>query len=168
MKKWLFFLLPVLLIVVGVFFYFRSHQIKPANDLGRIPQNEGIEIEERTQNLLKQLNVAPGNTVQLHAVDASVANIFGALRWSSSNGKTMMTVTAALPQPTQGEYQVWIEKSGASPKKLGTMMFEKAGYLLDIEMTQSLKDYTTLIISLEKTNDENIEQKVLEGSIQLP
>lgn len=59
-------------------------------------------------------------------------------------------------------YEAWLEKDDKLVS-LGKLQMAKGGWLLNYDKSK-YSDYKKIIISLEKTNDNKIEKKILEGS----
>lgn len=162
--KYLIFLLPAALLIVGAFFYFKS-QFAPSDDIGRVPEGEGIKIEDRATDLLNTLGVRGDHTVQLHAVgELSGSDAFGVVSWSEADGKISLTVTASLPDPAGRTYYAWLVQ-GPTVLRIGALRSEKAGYILDFSGDTSLAEYTTVVVSSEPRDGYQITHPVLEGDI---
>lgn len=59
-------------------------------------------------------------------------------------------------------YEAWLEKDGKQVS-LGKLQMAKGGWLLSYDKSKYV-GYKKIIISLEKTNDNKIEKRILEGS----
>lgn len=166
LRSLILFLLPAIVILAGgLLFYFFVIRNTSSSQLGRVPDAGGIEIEERAEQLLKNLGVSRDSVIELMPINtASYPDALGAVGWSKDGDATLITVTATLPdaQPTQ-TYMAWLVGNDAS-LLLGTLHKEKAGYILDVSKTLPLQVYTQVVVSLETNNDTNIEQRILEGN----
>ncbi len=164
MKEKIMFLLPIFLVLcVGVFFSYRWWKARTnVSSLSNIPVNEGIEVGEREQSLLKKFGVKNQNSIELYPVEG--AQGYGAVNWSDD--KKTVTVVAALPDLNSGVYQVWITRD-SKVARLGTLVKEKAGYVLDYSVKTPLTGEIKITISVEQKNDTTLEKPILEGTIVL-
>ena len=86
------------------------------------------------------------------------------------NGTFTSEVLADLPDPAEGTfYQAWLSKGeegqeGYSLVSLGKLVTAKGGYLVDYQSSTDYSDYPKVMVTLEKTLDNNPETTVLEGS----
>jgi len=77
---------------------------------------------------------------------------------------------ADLPDPESGEfYQTWIQRGSEGDEdyslvSVGKMTLAKGGWMLSYRSGSDYSDYSQVIISLEKTFDDSLENVVLEGN----
>lgn len=74
-----------------------------------------------------------------------------------------VTVLADLPDLSSGEYYEAWTVQGDQTVSLGTLRLAKGGYMLETEVSDTFEN-ATVVVSREKQNDTQIEEKVLEGS----
>lgn len=85
---------------------------------------------------------------------------------AGGDGRGIVTETeilADLIDPEVGFYQVWVEKDGEYVS-LGKMRVAKGGWMIEYEKINS-QFPVKFIVSLEKTFDNKIETKILEGTL---
>jgi hypothetical protein len=86
------------------------------------------------------------------------------------DGKFTQSVLVDLPDPEEGYfYQGWLQKGNEGDDdynlvSTGKLRLAKGGWMLEYTSNEDLSDHSKVIVSLEKTFDKNIEEKVLEGS----
>lgn len=157
------FLLPALILFTGIFLYSRFLKIKPASDVGRIPEKEGVQIEDRTSKLLTNLKVSKDHTVELKPINND-EDVFGAVSWTKDDSSLSITVTALLPDPNGDSYVVWLTQNDTL-LNIGTLTLEKGGYILDYIGDASLMKYSGVVISKESRIGYQITDPVLEGEV---
>ena len=164
MKEKIMFLLPIFLVLcVGVFFSYRWWKARvQTSSLSDIPVNGGVEVGEREQSLLKKFGMQNQNSIELSSIDNTQG--YGAVNWSDD--KKTVTVVAALPDLKNGVYQVWVTRD-SKLTKVGTLVKEKAGYVLDYSVKTPLAGEVEITISVEQKNDTTLEKPILEGTIAL-
>lgn len=111
------------------------------------------EIKSNVAEKFKFTVPADGPSIDLRSVDGG----------DEQGLATETEVLADLSDPQMGEfYQAWLEKEGALVS-LGKMTMAKGGWLISYNKDK-YKDYDKVVVSLEKTFDNKIEKKILEGS----
>ncbi len=157
------FLLPTVILFVGIFFYFRFFKPKPSPDLGRLPEKEGIQIEDRTSKLLSNLKVTKDHTVELKPVNEN-EDVYGAVSWTKDETSLSLTITALLPDPKHEFYTVWLVQND-TVLNIGTLTLEKGGYILDYIGDASLMKYSKVVVSKESRIGYQITHPVLEADV---
>jgi hypothetical protein len=154
-------LLPIFLVaVLGVYFGYkwwsaRTQQLplQQISDIGA--------VDDRGQSLLKNFQMDDQNAVQLKATTEASANDYAVVRLSEN--KMAFTVIALFAK--SGTYQVWMTV-GDKTTKLGTLVSQKGGYVLDYKSKTVLPESFTVTVSREQKNDATLEEKVLEGIVE--
>lgn len=156
-------LLPIVLVVIfGAYFGLKWWRAR-VETLPKQMISENAAVDEQGQTLLKNFKLTEQNTVQLKPVNQS-DQAYGVVRWSDD--KASLTVVALLPVLTKGSYQAWMSDSQKTTN-LGMLRIEKGGYLLDYKGTGTLPSTFTVTVSKESNNDGVIEEKMLEGVVQI-
>lgn len=154
------YLLPIILVsVLGLYLGMKWWNSQTAN----MPQpalTEGLSVDERGESLLKQFGLNKDRSVQLKGAGEG----YGVVRWSED--KKSMTAVADLPVLKTGIYQVWLKDAQGAVTKLGTMRYDKGGYVLDYKSKLSLPSSFSMVISKELKNDGQMEQNILEGDVK--
>ncbi|MEK7458395.1 MAG: hypothetical protein AAB612_02850, partial [Patescibacteria group bacterium] len=125
--------------------------------------SENAAVDERGQTLLSNFKMEEQNTVQLQPVDQD-DQTYGVVRWSDNEDS--LTIIASLPVLLNGSYYAWIS-DGQKTTNLGMLRMEKGGFLLDYKGTTVLPSTFTVTVSKESRNDDVIEEKILEGAVQI-
>ncbi len=163
MKQNPMILLPIVLVVIfGAYIGFKWWNSR-VETLPKQMISENAAVDERGQTLLKNFKMTEQNTIQLKPVDQG-DQTYGVVRWSDD--KESLTVVASLPVLTKGSYQVWMS-DGQKTTNLGMLRMEKGGYLLDYKGTSALPSTFTVTVSIESKNDDVVEEKILEGTVQM-
>lgn len=156
-------LLPIVLVVIfGVYFGLKWWRAR-VETLPKQMISENAAVDEQGQTLLKNFKMTEQNTVQLKSVNQG-DQTYGVVRWSDD--RESLTIVASLPALTKGSYQAWIS-DGQKTTNLGMLRVEKGGYLLDYKGTGALPQTFTVTVSQESKNDDVIEEKILEGTVQI-
>lgn len=165
LKHYAIFLLPALILLLGSFLYFKFLRVTPTDTVGRIPETEGIEIEDRTSGLLDRLGVSKDNSRDLQVVDNSLKDIaFGAVSWSKSGDASVsLTITANLPE-TKNYYFAWFKQEDVLVF-LGELTKEKAGYILDTTIQPKPSQESVIVVSEENKKGYQITHPILEARI---
>jgi len=166
-RQTILFLLPILaLLLIGgtyTFKWWRARTSVPRPTPTTL--EEGINIEEEGKSLIENFGLSEENSVQLKASEGvsgvGVANL--------SDDRKELTIIASLPELTGenagSKYQVWMQTESNQLEKIGEMRLEKGGYVLDVSNSQALPEFFSLVISLEKIDDETIEKEMMRGQI---
>ena len=161
-QQWLSIAAVVLVIGgLGYFLYQRSRQEVPVNNLG-----EGIEIEEKANQLLESMNIdVPEGADRANLKDVNGGDNTGVATRSFENGEFTHSVVAALPDPEKGSfYQGWLTNEAGESMSTGKLRIAKGGFILDFTSNKDLSDYSKVMITLEKVDDNKPEESLLEGS----
>ncbi len=139
----------IALIIAGVFYFKKDKKSKP------VPTNPPVSVtyKEDFENTFK-LDI-PDNTDMIELKDVSGGNARGIVT------ETEILVDADEPESNHF-YEAWLEK-GEVLLPIGRLLSAKGGWLLKFNKTKDM-DYDKIVISLEKTNDNKLESRVLEGS----
>lgn len=149
----------VLLAVVG-FFLIRS---QTPDKTPEIEENVPIDSQE-TENHLEQVL---GRTLPDDAEKLTLKGDNGQTAIATrkeDNGVVEFTILADLADSEDGIYQVWAGSSNDTLHSLGTLTAAKGGYLFEYRQTSELSNFNNVVISLEKKVDQDMEDKVMEGS----
>ncbi|MBU0570342.1 hypothetical protein KKB40_06245 [Patescibacteria group bacterium] len=85
------------------------------------------------------------------------------------NDQFEYSVLADLPEPLEGQiYQSWIRRGqegdeGYSLVSTGVMRMAKGGWMVNFKSPTDYFDHDRVIVSLEKTLDNQMEEQILEG-----
>ena len=86
-----------------------------------------------------------------------------------SDGKTFsLVLEAKLEDPPQGQfYDAWIGKSSddKNPLKLGKLQKDNSSYSISFNKDGDFSSYKIAIVTLETVDDNNAEDRILEGTI---
>lgn len=142
-------LLIVIIIVAGVFFYKKLKTPKPLATNTPV----SISFKKELESQFKYQIPEGVESIELKDVRG------GTGRAIATKGE----ILADIEDPTTGAfYQGWLEKDG-SLVSLGKMQMAKGGWLLEYDSSK-FPEYKKVVVSLEKTYDSKMEEKVLEGS----
>jgi hypothetical protein len=164
MKKYLPFVFPALAFVLVMFLAYRWYTLRIQRD-GQISQvGEGIKIDDLTGQSI--LEVTGAKDYQKVEMSVAAADGMGELRYElSPEGKVNVSIMANLPELTSGVYQVWVKSTkGGEATKAITLQLNKAGYIGSLAIPQEALP-VEVTVSKELTNDNQMEQVVLRGTI---
>ncbi len=123
------------------------------------------------EELEKDFNLdIPDNIDKANLSDVSGGTGLGLATRDFANSTFTVTVLGDLPEPQAGYfYQAWAVRGNEGQTNyaqvsLGKMRVAKGGWLLDFQSKVDYSDYSKVVVSLEKTFDQKMEMKVLEGS----
>lgn len=163
MKQNPMILLPIVLVLIfGVYLGSKWWSTR-VETLPKQIISENAAVDEQGQALLNNFKLTEQNAVQLKPVNQG-DQAYGVVRWSDD--KASLTIVASLPVLTKGSYQTWMS-DGDKTTKLGVLRIEKGGYLLDYKGIDVLPSAFLVTVSKELNNDEVIEEKILEGTVQI-
>jgi len=155
-KMFLPYVLPaiVLLIVLGL--GYRWYSLRTQRDGQVSPFAETVNVENLTQaeatSLLK--GVKDLKTAEL----TGVGDTTGQARYEIKDGKVRFSVSADLPKPKTGAYQVWVKEIGSEAKKEAFKLeLGKGGYIGSAAVSEA-----SLPFELVVTNGET---QILSGQI---
>lgn len=175
MKKSFSYILPIAALFVLALLAFRWISSRP--NQGSITPTaqsaEGIEINDLTGDEKAPSGMKDAEMVKLTAPESTSSAMTkapsaGEIRYTvDPNDKTRFTVSANLPKLDEksGFYQLWIEGSKGR-KKAMRLEFEKGGYVADGSLSAEF-DEVKVIVSKEQTDDDQLEEVVLEGVVPL-
>jgi hypothetical protein len=169
MNKTLSYVLPIVALAILAFLAFRWMRSQP--NTGSITPNaesaEGIEISDLTGDETRPTGMADQQTTRMSQPENAETPAQGTVRYGTTDdNKTNFTVTADLEEPAAGEfYQLWIEGEKGR-KKAMRLVYEKGGFMTEGALSAEF-DQVKFIISKEKTDDDQIEEVQLEGTINL-
>lgn len=135
----------VIVVLLGIL-WVRKARIDKNNRL----MEETPTTEEKISDSFNGLQI-PEDTKKVELTDVNGGDGFGIA--------TSDMVLVDLPDPAAGSfYQVWVEKDGQLVS-LGKMRIAKGGWLLEGNISGKV------VVSEEKVFDNNIETKILEGTL---
>lgn len=164
MKRSLSYLLPLAALLLVAVLGFRWLNNRPTSD-GDITQNaEGIEISDLTADDPAPEGVADRETVRL---DSKVEMARGDIRYSLlDEDRVQFSVQSTLPELEEGQhYELWFEGE-KGPKKAMRLIENKGGYLGQGTLSSEFSNIK-VIVSRESTDDNTIEEVMLEGMVEL-
>ena len=152
----------ILLLLAGVVFFRQKGQEENLV----VPQT--LSVEDQIE---KSFNIQiPEDVDKAELKDTTGAGSSAIATRKFENGKFEFSVLADLPDPAQGQfYQGWLIKGEEgsddfSSVSAGKMRIAKGGWMIEYNSATDYSDHGKVVVSLEKTLDSNIEEKVLEGS----
>lgn len=164
MKKFLPFLFPMMALIIVAVLIFRWYGAQTATKQGKILDfADGTKIEELSATESSRLKMAAkdSKTVEMTA-NGEVA---GQVRYDIVSGKVQFSITANLPEITDGVYQVWLESvDGSAKRKAFTLELEKGGYIGSGSISAETMPFA-VVVSLEKKGDKVQGPVLLRGVI---
>jgi hypothetical protein len=164
MRKYLPFLFPAIALLIVLFLGYRWYAAQTVSPAGQISDNgEGVKIEDLSAEEVKKINGAK----DLPTVDLKGAGeVAGQVRYEVRDGRVNFTVSADLPELTEGQYQVWLKKTDSEARtKVFVLENNKAGYMGSASVAADMLPFE-VIVSKEMTDDNQLEVTVLSGVIQ--
>ena len=159
-KGFLVALLVFLLLVVGGYYYSRQYrQNAPA------PLSESLPVTEEEESVLEsQVGIEiPQNIEKTKLADVSGGEASGIATRKFEEGEFKHDVIANLPEPEAGQfYQGWLVKEEEAVPT-GKMEQKKGGWVLSYTSGEDQSDYDRAVITLESKDDDQPEDKILEG-----
>lgn len=143
-------LIVILLIIGGAYLY---RYLKKPRTTTPTPSPVSFEFKKDFTDSFKIDIPEDANTIELKDVTG------GDSRGIATDNEIL--VDANEPE-TGFYYEAWLENS-EKMVSLGKLQIAKGGWLVKYDKSKNLNS-TKVIISLEKTNDNKIEKKILEGS----
>nr|AQS34464.1 hypothetical protein [uncultured bacterium] len=125
-------------------------------------------VEERLEDSFKYQ--IPENFERAELRDVSGADGSGIATRNYEGGKFIHAVLADLPDPEAGTfYEGWLVRGKEADENFayistGRMTIAKGGYMLEFESSKDYSEYSGVVITLEKVNDQKPEKHILEGS----
>ncbi len=164
MKRVSMYLLPIaaLLLLGGIFVSKWWKNTTSGLNPSPLPMSEGIEIEDNGRTLLKNFGLTDDNATGLKNVSKETG--VGVVQWGDEARKSF-TVVANVENVPGTWVQAWIMNADGTFTKIGTLTEQKAGYILDYKLSANQEAPTGVVVSREKTNDNTIEEKLLEGTV---
>lgn len=167
MKKYIPFVFPALALAIVVFLGYRWYTSQTVKSNGKISDfGEGVQIEELSNDQLDKLKKPGSKDIPSVALKGE-GEAVGQVRYEIANGKVAFTVSADIAAPKKGEfYQVWLkEVAGESKKKAFKLEFGKGGYVGWGAVAEDMMPFE-VVVSKEKTDDDQIEAVELSGTVQ--
>ena len=154
--------LVILLILAGIVYWVARPKQTPIEDIEPSPS-----VEEQMEDQFK--TEVPEDADKVELEDTSGGDSRGIAFRRVVGGALVLSFLADLAEPEpETFYQAWAVKEGEDGEletiSLGKLTMAKGGYVLDYQTEKDLEGYDTVIISREKTFDNEMEEKVLESS----
>jgi len=125
-------------------------------------------IEEKIE---KSFNFEiPEDVERTDLTDVSGGTGSGIATRKYESGRFTHAVLADLPEPAAGTfYEGWLVRGKEGDANFayiltGSLRIAKGGYLLEFESSRDYSDYSFVVVTLEKVNDQKPETHILEGS----
>jgi len=167
MKKYIPFVFPALALAIVIFLGYRWYSSQTVKSNGQISAfGEGVQIEDLSSDQVNKLKKA--GSKDLPSVELKgEGEAAGQVRYELANGKVAFTVSADLAALKNGEfYQVWLkEVGGDSKKKAFKLEFGKGGFVGWGAVLEDTMPFD-IVVSREKTDDDQIESTQLTGTVQ--
>lgn len=164
MKKFYPYILPTIALVIVVLLAFRWYNLRTQRDGEITPFGEGVEIENLSEVEADRVLRGVGDFETAPLTGSEEAQ--GQVRYEVKDDKVNFSVTADLPQPESGHYQVWLQDAEeTSRSKAFVLEMGKGGYMGSAAIDASKRPFD-VVVSLEKTDDSNIEEVILKGSVK--
>ena len=156
-KKDIVFGIITLAVLAAVVYFVKT----PKNNKLKVTEVPTPSIKERIEGVF---NVRiPEDVDKAELRDVGGGDASGIATRKTDNGVFVLTILADLDDPEDGFYQGWLKK-GEEKVKVGSLRQAKGGYILEYSSSKGLEDYNTVVVSLEKDNDQEIGKVILEGS----
>lgn len=175
MKKFLPFIFPAAALLVVAFLAFRWYQ-ENTRLTGQMTEfAQGVEIEELTE--AERTSVLRGvgdfTTVELEQPEAEdeeapTVTANGQIRYDLFEDKVRFSVTAALPDPEEGFYQVWLKDlDSEAVRRAFRLELGKSGYMGSAAISSETLPFEVLV-SRESVEVSAPTQVLLKGVIENP
>lgn len=146
----------IVLIILGIFYFTKIKDKKITNPFAKAtPTSSPVQIsfKKELENSFKYTIPEDRNSIELKDVNGG----------NSRGIATEKEILIDVDDPQTGYfYQGWLVKDD-KVVSLGKLQTVKGGWLLEYDKSKNA-DYSKIVISLEKTLDNKIETKILEGS----
>lgn len=125
-------------------------------------------VEQRLQESFKY--EIPENFEKAELKDVTGGTASGIATRNYESGKFSHAILADLPDPEAGSfYEGWLVRGQEGDENFayistGRMVVAKGGFMLEFEASRDYSDYSGIIVTLEKVNDQKPEKHILEGS----
>jgi len=125
-------------------------------------------VEQRLQESFKYQ--IPENFERAELKDVTGGTASGIATRNYESGKFTHAILADLPDPKAGEfYEGWLVRGSEGEENFasistGRLSVAKGGYMLEFTSNRDYSDYSMVVVSLEKLNDQRPETYILEGS----
>lgn len=153
--------LLILAVLAGIIFWFR----KPKEEF-KVPEIPSVE-----EKMEEFFNVEiPEDVEKAQLKDVMGGDALGIATRRYENGAFVHVVLADLPDLEEGFfYEGWLVKGKEGDDDFdyistGKMRLAKGGYLIEFESSTDYLNYQEVVITLEKTEDNNPEKHVLKGA----
>jgi isocitrate dehydrogenase len=163
MKKFLPFVFPLAATIIVLLLAFRWYSARTQRET-TTPMAEGVQIENLSESELKNVlrGVGDVKTVNMTSETEEVA---GSIRYEIVDGKVRLSVTANLPELTEGQYQVWFKEANKEKAQPAFVLEDgKAGFIGSAAIDQDSLPLE-IIVSKELRPDNEIEQVLLRGTV---
>ena len=176
MKKLLPYLFPLLALLIVIWLGYRWYNNKSARPEDKIPEfAEGVKIDDLSNKEMTDLlnkGAKDLNSVELKSSSASATAVpemgKGEIRYDIQENKVSFTVSADLPAPKEGKYQVWLREPGTEARKKAFVLeVGKSGYLGSGSISAETLPFE-VVVSLEKQDDSTLETVLMTGTVTQP
>lgn len=164
MKKIYPYILPTIALFIVALLAFRWYNIRTQRDGEITPFGEGVEIENLSEVEAERVLKGVGDfeTAPL----SGTGEVQGQVRYEIKDDKVSFSVSADLPELTEGQYQVWLQDvDGKSRSKAFVLGMGKGGYMGSAALDANTLPFE-VVVSAEKTDDSEIEEVVLKGMVK--
>jgi hypothetical protein len=164
MKRIYPYIFPAVALLFVLFLLFRWYNLRTEREGMTSLLNEGVTIEELTDDDAMSLLTGVGDYDSVDLVGEDPTHL-GEVRYEVRDDELLFSVTTTLPTPRIGHYQVWLRQTeGNAQRKAFRLTEGKAGF-----MGSGLLSADTLplevLVSLELTDDGLLEEVLLQGTI---
>jgi hypothetical protein len=164
MKKFYPYILPTIALIIVGFLAYRWYDLRTQRDGEITPFAEGVEIENLSETEADRVirGVGDFETAPLSGSGEAQGNI----RYEIKDDKVSFSVTADLPELESGQYQVWLQDiDGKSRSKAFSLVMGKGGYMGSGALSADTVPFD-VVVSQENTDDSEIEEVVLQGTVK--
>jgi hypothetical protein len=162
MKKIYPYIFPGIALFLVLLLAFRWYNLRTKRD-GQISQfGEGVEIENLSEQEVESVLKGAEDVKSVNMI--SEQGYTGDIRYEIKDGKIYFSVTANLPELTEGNYQVWLSSvEGDAYKKAFGLEEGKAGYVGSAALLEENLPFEIVISKEMNYLDEVIEETLLKG-----
>ncbi|MDQ3008705.1 MAG: hypothetical protein M3Q81_03840 [bacterium] len=124
---------------------------------------EGVAIENLSDQDRSTMRAGTPDLKQFTLMGTAPAT--GTVRYDIADERVRLSVTAALPPLSTGQYQVWFKQDDSEVmQKAFTLTAGKGGFTGDAAVSAALLPFD-VVVSRELSPDEEIEEILLQGTI---
>ena len=155
------YIFPAVALLFVLFLLFRWYSLRTQREGLTSLLDEGTMIEELDSTNGLTAGVDDYDMVELEGEDPAY---LGEVRYEIVDGQLLFSVSASLPTPDSGFYQVWLRQDDAQ-RRAFMLEYAKGGY-----MGSASIDAGTLplevVVSRELSDDNLLEEVLLTGTIE--